>query len=274
MFCKKQRMYRCGVYAATQIKRKMVEEILANIISSHDLQKVVSNSHDTEIMFLNGSLIKVLLASDRARGHRFNGAIVDNDTDRERLNNVIYPYLIPLHGVEGIYNRRDNAFDRLFITNICWDDVEKSKKVKTKIERENLVWVSSRGYEERKKMICGIDFKKECEFMWTENEYDRPIDTRELNNDKVMLYEACGIPKENITYCTEFINKTKETYLNIKGYKEIKDLEFKNEVNIQILIDTDIYDGYEVHVDDGMIMVILHEIEKEQPVLKDCSRVV
>lgn len=46
-------------------------------------------------------------------------------------------------------------------------------------------------------------------------------------------------------------------------------LDFHNKINIHLFIDTDIYDGYEVHIMNGLVHVILHEIINEQPVLKD-----
>ena len=112
-------------------------------------------------------------------------------------------------------------------------------------------------------------FEKEYECMFYENDYDRPVVEKELNGDKVMLYKAWGIPKDLITYSTEFVNKTKQTYLNVSGRHEMHELGFKNDLNIHLLIDTNIYDGYEVHVEDGLVTVVLHEIKNEAPVLKD-----
>lgn len=105
--------------------------------------------------------------------------------------------------------------------------------------------------------------------MFYENDYDRPVVEKEVNNDKVLLYEAWGIPKDMITYETEFINKTKQTYLNIKGEFKNEIIGFENDINVHLRIDTDIYDGYEVHVEDGLVTVVLHEIKNEAPVLKD-----
>ena len=105
--------------------------------------------------------------------------------------------------------------------------------------------------------------------MFYENDYDRPVVEKEINNDKVLLYEAWGIPKDMIAYETEFINKTKQTYLNIKGEFKNEIIGFENDINVHLRIDTDIYDGYEVHIEDGLVTVILHEIKNEPPVLKD-----
>lgn len=135
---------------------------------------------------------------------------------------------------------------------------------------------SMRSYSEPCRNL-GIGSKKYCTGVATaislnEETYDHPIITKELDDKMIMLYEAWGIPKENICYDTEFINKTKQTYLNVNGCAELMDLGFENDINIHILIDTDIYDGYEVNVNDGMVMVVLHEIKNESPNLKDFGR--
>ena len=101
--------------------------------------------------------------------------------------------------------------------------------------------------------------------------FDSAYATKELNNDKVMVYLATGIPSENITYETEFVNKTKQTYLNINGEVNMEELGFKNEIHVHLLIDTDIYEGYEVIIKDGTVMVVLHEILNTAPILKDYS---
>ena len=105
--------------------------------------------------------------------------------------------------------------------------------------------------------------------MFYENDYDRPVVEKEINNSKVLLYEAWGIPKDMIAYEIEFVNKTKQIYLNIKGEFKNEAIGFENDINVHLRIDTDIYDGYEVHIQDGLITVILHEIKNEAPILKD-----
>lgn len=160
------------------------------------------------------------------------------------------PHLMPLHNEDGTYKRDDDPKDRYMTVDISCDDVIKSEKV-----------FNSRGM-----------FEREYTCMWFDDKYDNPIATKELNDDKVMLYNAFGIPKENIKYETEFVNKTKQTYLNITGNAELKDLGFENQINIHMLIDTDIYEGYEVNVKDGMVMIVFHEIKNEVPVLRDFGR--
>lgn len=230
-----------------KLKKEIVGKILKNTIPQYKLQRFRLNRMETEAMFLNGNTICVVMANNNSRGQKFNGVIVDNETGQETIDCVIMPGLIPLHKENGLYKQDDEPINRFMIVNISCDDVIKSEKL---VNNEKM-------------------FEREYECMWIGGKYDNPIVTKELNNDKVMLYEACGIPKENITYVTEFVNKTKQTYLDVIGCVELNDLGFENQINIHMLIDTDIYEGYEVNVKDGIVMVILHEIKNEAPTLKD-----
>ena len=114
-----------------------------------------------------------------------------------------------------------------------------------------------------------INFNKEYEEMYSE--YDRPIIDKEVDGKRYLLYEAWGIPKSAITHETEFINKTKDMYLNVNGKAEDEYLDFENDINIHLPINTDVYGSFEVSVDDGMVRIVLHEIKNEKPVLKDLS---
>lgn len=246
-FCQEQNRYRCGIFVTSQAKREIVGKVIKDIIPQYKLQKLRIDSMVTEATFLNGNTIRVVMANDRSRGCRFNGIIVDNDTEQEVINCVILPHLMPLHNEEGMYKRDDNSMNRFMMVNISVDDIIKSEK-----------FFNGRGI-----------FEREYKCMWIGSEYDSPVVTKELNNDKVMIYNAFGISKENIKYETEFVNKTKQTYLNVSGHSELTDLGFENQINVHMLIDTDIYDGYEVNVNDGMVMIVLHEIENEAPKLRD-----
>lgn len=93
----------------------------------------------------------------------------------------------------------------------------------------------------------------------------------QVGTDKIYIYNAIGIPKENIKYETEFVNRTKETYLNINGNYKNEAIGFENEIDVHLLIDTDVYDKYEVECHYGLVFVVLHEIINEKPVLEDVS---
>lgn len=244
--------------------------------------EIRNNDFESYVKFPNGNLIRVVLANNTARGYRFNGIIIDSVVNKEIVDMIIMSHLIPLFDENNRYDTNDNPLERLYYCNISKDDVVESAKYRT-----ILYVTSARGNGKSQKQLkdimdtisCGLRiksinydeniFKKEYQCMFYENDYDKPVVEKELNGDKVMLYEAWGIPKDLITYSTEFVNKTKRTYLNVSGKYKDPDLGFENDLNIHLFIDTDIYDGYEVHVEDGLVTVVLHEIKNEAPVLKD-----
>lgn len=100
--------------------------------------------------------------------------------------------------------------------------------------------------------------------------YTAAFRTAQAGTYKIYIYNALGIPKKNINYKTEFINRTKQTYLNIKG--EYKDIGFENKIKVHLFINTDIYNKYEVQFQDGLIFVVLHEIINKKPILTDVSK--
>lgn len=268
---------------ASRIKKDIVIKVISNLLPVLDREVEIRNNQcESYVKFPNGNLIRVVLANNTARGNRFNGIIIDSVVNKEIVETVIMPHLMPLFDENNRYATNDNPLERLYYCNISTDNVIESAKYK-----QILYVTSARGNGKSQKQLkdtmdaisCGLRiksinydeniFKKEYECMFYENDYDRPVVEKELNGDKVMLYEAWGIPKYLITYSTEFVNKTKQTYLNVIGEYKDPDLGFENDLNIHLLIDTKIYDGYEVHIEDGLVTVVLHEIKNEAPVLKD-----
>lgn len=282
-FCNTNENYKCGVWITSKAKSDIVMNVISNLIWNQKKTENRNNQCESSVRFPNGSSIKVVRASSTARENRFNGMIVDSIVNKKIVNTVILPCLKSLF-VENRYDNNDNPTNRMYFCDITKDEVVESLKYKL---NHVLCIVPSRGsgktMRQFKEMLdavsCGYSirsvnydeniFEKEYKCMFYENDYDRPVVEKELNGDKVMLYEAWGIPKGLITYSTEFVNRTKQTYLNVTGKYEDPKLGFENDINIHLLIDTNIYDGYEVHIEDGMVTVVLHEIKNEAPVLKD-----
>lgn len=94
---------------------------------------------------------------------------------------------------------------------------------------------------------------------------DHPIKIVEKDNKKYILYEVIGLSARDIKVEKEFVNKTKTTALNITGNMELKDLEFENEINAKIYIDTDIYEKYDYSIVNGILVVTLYEKINEAP---------
>lgn len=201
------------------------------------------------MIFQNGSYFEVfrldgLSKGHIPKGHRFNGIIIDEEIDSVIVNSIIRPSMFIRNDMKKFM-----ASDLEHILIISQDDVIEINKYENKYRRRRNNFMN--------------------EYYLSSAAYDHPVITKELNDQKVMLYEAWGIPKDNIRYKTEFINRSKQTYLNIEGRHEIKDLGYENDLNVRLLIDTDIYDGYKVMIENGMVTVILHEVKNEAPSLID-----
>ena len=291
-FCEREYNYKCGIYITTEANKDIVMKVIDNMLPAIGREVEIRNSQcESFIRYPNGNMIRIVRANSGARGQRFNGVIIDSNVHQECINTIILPCLMPLKLEDGTYSRYDNPRLREYHCHISREDVIESEKYK------QLVYVSSsdwrfaptdnevkRMLQEQKMMLFTIDKNRNgCrkgKFMMYFDEnthevmtYDAPVVTKEVNNDKVMLYEAWGIPKDMITYETEFVNKTKQTYLNIKGEFVNEMIGFENDINVHLRVDTDVYDGYEVHVEDGLVTVVLHEIKNEAPVLKDYGAV-
>ena len=121
-----------------------------------------------------------------------------------------------------------------------------------------------------------INFEARCEFermlkdmcvLHDKNNF-KPIYEKEVNNKKVLMYSVPGYTNEDICYNDEFVNKTKDTYLNIHGELELRvkvDVVYKDSFDISLPIDTSIYNSYNVKVINGLLIVTLYEIINKAP---------
>ena len=261
-FCKNKEKYKCGIYVENPERIKIVANVISNLLPVPNRNiELKMNRYDAGARWQNGSIIRIINASENVRGQRFNGVIIDNDIDNRIVSCVIMPTIRPIR----VFNEETDKemYERIYTVGISKDDIEKSKKYITRGLRSNRVIVDDLFFMNEKL------FEKEYECMFISNEYNAPIRTIEKDNNKILVFNALGIPRENIEYKTEFVNKSKESYLVVHGSVELKDLNYENGINIRMKIDTDIYDGYDVYIENGLVFVRLHEIVNEAPVLKD-----
>ena len=281
-FCEENVRYKCGVFVRTEEQRDIVTKCITNLLPSCVQRR--SSNHESRFWWDNESVITVLKVNDYIRGHRFNGAIIENEIDRDIVITLIMPFLMVMidstgHKIEEF----GSVTSRAFTVDININDVIESQNhpiyISTEWQRNlinNLVpWqrnMLSRGLRNSNIFIddlCEESFKKEYTCMF--NNHTAAFRVAQVGTDKIYIYNAIGIPKENIKYETEFVNRTKETYLNIKGEHKVGGIGFENEIDVHLLIDTDVYDKYEVDFHDGLVFVFLHEIINEKPVLEDIS---
>ena len=261
-FCENKEKYKCGIYVENPERIKIVANVISNLLPFPNRRvELRMNQYDAEARWQNGSIIKIINASENVRGQRFNGVIIDNDIDSRIVSCVIMPTIRPIR----VFNEETDKemYERIYTVGISKDDIEKSKKYITRGLRSNRVIVDDLFFMNEKL------FEKEYECMFISNEYNAPIRTIEKDNNKILVFNALGIPRENIEYKTEFVNKSKESYLVVQGNVELKDINYENGINIRMKIDTDIYDGYDVYIENGLVFVRLHEIVNEAPILKD-----
>ena len=268
-FCNQYTRYKCGVFVRTKAQREIVMKCISNLLL--DLSNIQLRNYEWKLgcYWNNGNCIKVLPVNDSVRGHRFNGVIIENEIERDIVNSLIMPYLMVRidssgHKIEEF----NNVKERIFTVDISKNDVIESKN--------RSIYISTgwrRGLRNSNIFIddlCEESFKKEYICMF--NNHTAAFRVAQVGTDKIYIYNAIGIPKENIKYKTEFVNRTKETYLNIKGEHKVEGIGFENEIDVHLLIDTDVYDKYEVDFHDGLVFVFLHEIINEKPVLEDISK--
>lgn len=268
-FCNQYTRYKCGVFVRTKAQREIVMKCISNLLL--DLSNIQLRNYEWKLgcYWNNGNCIEVLPVNDSVRGHRFNGVIIENEIERDIVNSLIMPYLMVRidssgHKIEEF----NNVKERIFTVDISKNDVIESKN--------SSIYISTgwrRGLRNSNIFIddlCEESFKKEYTCMF--NNHTAAFRVAQVGTDKIYIYNAIGIPKENIKYETEFVNRTKETYLNIKGEHKVEGIGFENEIDVHLLIDTNVYDKYEVDFHDGLVFVFLHEIINKKPVLEDVSR--
>ena len=267
-FCNQYTRYKCGVFVRTKEQCDIVMKCISNLLLDRRNTQLRNYAWKLGCYWNNGNCIEVLPVNDSVRGHRFNGVIIENEIERDIVNSLIMPYLMVRidssgHKIEEF----NNVKERIFTVDISKNDVIESKN--------RSIYISTgwrRGLRNSNIFIddlCEESFKKEYTCMF--NNHTAAFRVAQVGTDKIYIYNAIGIPKENIKYETEFVNRTKETYLNIKGEYKVEDIGFENEIDVHLLIDTDVYDKYEVDFHDGLVFVFLHEIINEKPVLEDVS---
>ena len=111
-------------------------------------------------------------------------------------------------------------------------------------------------------------FDTHIDGIWGGTLYTTPSHTIEKDNKKILLYKAAGLSEASTTVEEEFINKTRDFYININGKYENDYLNWHNNVSIQIKVDTSIYSSYSVYFVDGLIIIELIEIQNEKPDIK------
>lgn len=254
-FCKRFEYYKCAVITKINIG-DLIDyiETVFELTLDFDIYMIRTNEIGTSgcIYFKNNSRIELFCCNDllcddlrNIRGKRYNGCIIDSCYHYDS-----HTQCLPIHIMPMMHNELSDRNHVIFAESI---DSVKERMFIVDFKEENNMSINAR--------MIGED----C--------YTQPIMVKETNGEKIIYYDALGIPKECIIHKDEFINKTKQTFLNITDNYDFWDdgMGYENHINVHLFIDTDVYDRYAVTIRDGLIRVTLSEIKNERPMLFDIS---
>ena len=267
----------CGIFVNDEEQYEIAMEVVLKLLPSGNICTRKSKEGAFAKRTNNGSIIKIIRPNGYVRGNKYSGAIISSDIDKEIVNTLVMPFLVDYRdfrtGFEkylGIEDNLGDIKDRIFTVDIRPEDCDYAEYDIYSDLGVTLEEVQ-RITEQWNKLANELsDEKMEVKTIMI-NEHAMPYKVKQVGTDQWLIYRAEGIPKENIKYKTEFVNRSKETYLNINGEYKDEILDLDNKISIHLLINTDVYEGYEVVIRDGLVFVILHEIINEQPVLKDMT---
>lgn len=73
--------------------QRYLEEIMKDI-PKEDIVKYRVNACETSLELIDGTIYRVILATDSARGNKCNFAHIDTDINMEIVQNIIYPSIL------------------------------------------------------------------------------------------------------------------------------------------------------------------------------------
>lgn len=89
--CRRESGYKVGIALNSRTKYNEVEMYLHDCLRDTDGFRVRKSSCDMTVEFHNGSYIRVIPVSDKARGHKIHLLIADENINDDVLNCVLRP---------------------------------------------------------------------------------------------------------------------------------------------------------------------------------------
>lgn len=82
------------VYGSTkQIAYDRLDKLLGNM-RYKEIERVIKNQYEYTVVLKNGDIYKALMASDNARGYKWQYAVIDKTIDKKIIDNVILPSFV------------------------------------------------------------------------------------------------------------------------------------------------------------------------------------
>ena len=244
-YCKQFPRFRAAVYLRNRNTfEELIQYLNKGVIQSYLRNGMIKYTKcEYCILFDNDSLFYINCTQSNMRGRRCNMIIVDEEIPSAELDYVYLPMITPYYNAENL---------RIPLIPLVYGNFNNLKTDFNEYIKENNIMAT----------VCtGTGYYFENGKSITQ--YSLPIKEFDKDNKHILLYGAAGI--DTFEYHADFVNKTKETFLVIKGECDWYEGEYENEVNIRLKIDTNIYDGYSVAWNDGILVVELKEIINEKP---------
>lgn len=211
--CEEHSNYKCGIFVSDKEQYEIALKVISNLLSGYENVYCSKSKYEAFSKWMNnGSIIKIIYPNEYARGNRYSGAIISNSLDREIINTLVMPHLIDYRnfrtGIEeflGIEDDLGNIKDRIFTVNITPEDVNKSKY---NYDIYKSLGISQEAVdaiiEQWMKLANKININDENmeDYVVMGNEYTTPYLKKQNGTDKIYIYKAEGIPRENIEYET------------------------------------------------------------------------
>jgi hypothetical protein len=84
--CCNKEHYKAGVLVSNSDQTRIIDSVVNDIISKNFNKRVIrhtDNRYDYNIEFDNGSVFKIVLGANSARGHRYNDLLIDSELSEE-----------------------------------------------------------------------------------------------------------------------------------------------------------------------------------------------
>ena len=118
-YCHELPRYHCGIYVKKFEDRKSIFDKLTKLITDNDsIERIFNNSCSAEVRFKNGSFIRIIRASENARGYKNHGAIIDVEIEDEIVNCIIMPTIIPIWFKEDKRESWEEVKKRIFYCSL------------------------------------------------------------------------------------------------------------------------------------------------------------
>lgn len=109
-YCLNFNRYKAGFFVSDVSKIGKIKEILdgVNKIVGQMMHVVKLKENELFVEFLNGSSMRVLVASDHWRGCKFNGCLIDENIAQDVKDCIIYPMIMQRYvEVDGVLKFED-----------------------------------------------------------------------------------------------------------------------------------------------------------------------